>query len=898
MRRSLRVVCLLAAALLLALSGASPLRPALRRHLQTAPDAASCSAAVTNSPFASTLQSLPDVAGLRGCVALNLGNLTTAMAGPNAKCTLANLLELSSGTGLSTFSELAGALFSGFAAPNASSAASLSTVLDSWTKDATKSTAFCKSMNDRIGPCVETLLPVFVGLMEKKAPCCGQLGTYLEVLKLVQPNGKTTLQMLYDVVNGLHLSLCSTTGSESTLCAQPLLSFLADRVKTTGESSLLSALLFTAGVPLYALPDDSKAACAGLDTGKLPSRVTTMDGGGTTAYAALSCCATGYAALMESFDALLRQLTGNTMAETLNLITGLQADKTRQFKTPYATIKSCSFKETCAKPAYTLPADSAKPVEGDSKAKTARPSEITCKNVELCDADKVCSTVCEPGSVKIAPWVARAISHQRNLSYDQPLCWTQLPGSHNSATTLAKGYGNRDQLMNRVLDPSNAASFMRTNNQFVSITDQLNMGARFVELDVHYFAKMLHAGHCSRIDFAFLDDVSKSIVRSAEGLISAGSLSDVSVLIEWQSSLFGCLPSLSGIRAEEQQPLADVLKEVATWVKAHPNDVLLLYADMGSEIEAFSKLDAVLELYKSTFGDLLFTPASLKTMPDGSWKKFKLSELVKSGQRVVLLSTPGANDLMFDLRKLCDGFKDIPSGSPGTAGAIWGQKTNSGTLVRAYHSALHYATLSEDAVGGGGVNGTASEPAVVDPKTLPVFVNAGVNILAPDSLDGAAMRAMVWSWAPREPSTGDTAVEISAKDGRWSGVADKASIKNVACVSTSDRLAWKIVAQGASCPSGFEWGAPKLAVENVALTAALSAASGASATAQLNVDLSTFPVIPAGEDDAFEAAAGGSGGNGGGTGGDNSSGPNKSAASEVSSAVASLALALVALSVY
>ncbi|GLE06119.1 hypothetical protein PINS_up015330 [Pythium insidiosum] len=522
-------------------------------------------------------------------------------------------------------------------------------------------------MNEKIGPCVETLLPVFLALMDKKAPCCGQLATYGEVLKLIQPTGKTTLQTLYDVVNGLHLSLCSTTGSASTPCAQPLLSFLADRVKTSGEASLLSALLFTAGVPLYALPDDSKSACAGLDSGKLPSRVTTTEGGGTTTYAALSCCATGYAALLESFDALLRQLTGNSMAETLNLITGQQDDKTRQFATPYATIKSCSFQETCAKPAYTLPSDSAKAVEGDSKAKTAKPSEILCKKVDRCDADKVCSSVCEPGSVKIAPWVARALSHQRNLSYDQPLCFTQLPGSHNSATTLAKGYGNRDQLMNRALDPTNAASFMRTNNQFVSLTDQLNMGARFIELDVHYFAKALHAGHCSRVDFAFLDDASKSIVRSAETLLAAGAKSDVSVLIEWQSSLFGCLPSLSGIRAEEQQPLADVLNEVATWVKAHPSDVVLLYADMGSEIEAFGKLDAVLELYKKAFGDLLFTPAALKTASsDGSWKSFKLNALAASGQRVVLLSTPGANDLMFDLRKLCDGFKDIPgSGATG-----------------------------------------------------------------------------------------------------------------------------------------------------------------------------------------------------------------------------------------
>nr|KAE8942380.1 hypothetical protein PF009_g7856 [Phytophthora fragariae] len=108
--------------------------------------------------------------------------------------------------------------------------------------------------------------------------------------------------------------------------------------------------------------------------------------------------------------------------------------------------------------------------------------------------DDVCSEVCEAGTALIKPWVARAITYQRTLSYVETLCYAELPATHNRVITRDRGYGNRDQL-NAKLGASSSASYMRTSNWFLSLTDQLDLGMRFLELDVNYFASSLCSAH-------------------------------------------------------------------------------------------------------------------------------------------------------------------------------------------------------------------------------------------------------------------------------------------------------------------------------------------------------------------------------------------------------------------
>lgn len=59
-------------------------------------------------------------------------------------------------------------------------------------------------------------------------------------------------------------------------------------------------------------------------------------------------------------------------------------------------------------------------------------------------ADDVCSEVCQRGSVVVEPWLDHAVRQQARLVQSLPLCWATLLGTHNSAISLADGYGNLD----------------------------------------------------------------------------------------------------------------------------------------------------------------------------------------------------------------------------------------------------------------------------------------------------------------------------------------------------------------------------------------------------------------------------------------------------------------------
>lgn len=108
-----------------------------------------------------------------------------------------------------------------------------------------------------------------------------------------------------------------------------------------------------------------------------------------------------------------------------------------------------------------------------------------------CDG-AVCTDVCARGSVAIEPWLASAARLQAALVRDLPLCLTSLLGTHNSAITLADGYGNLDDNFRQYFKyirwavADFAESPLRTNDQWLSLTDQLNLGVRSVELDTHW----------------------------------------------------------------------------------------------------------------------------------------------------------------------------------------------------------------------------------------------------------------------------------------------------------------------------------------------------------------------------------------------------------------------------
>lgn len=823
-----------------------------------------CENSASSSAFATYVELIPTTAGLRGCLANNINSVVSSLTTTCSVSQLTTLFSTSStDSNMTAFSDLFSLLLSGLESSSSGSTSSsdLAAQLTAWSSNSTQLNGFCNIMNANVAPCVQALLPTILSAVQNDTTCCADLHEYVGLAQLIVPDGQTLLQTVYDLINGLHRSMCTMVGS-STRCGQSLFGYLAGVVSS--DDSLLFSLLFKGGLPLYAISDS--AVCSSLETTSITSRLASSS---SIAYYAADCCASGFSTLMEAVDAMITHLSGNSLPEILTLMTA----SAQQFKAQYSGIQGCSYSKTCTDPSFLLPTSSAAPTTSSAAvaAKTATAKNVTCTRVSVCDTDDVCSSVCSEGTVEIAPSNARALTYQRNLTYAHSLCYAELPATHNSATTLARGYGNRDQLFNKVFNASEPNTYMRTNNQFLTVTDQLNIGARFIELDVHYFAGTLRSGHCSKISSSILTDLAGALESEVKTLVDGSSSSSSNSSVEWNSALMGCLPSLSGIRSELMRLHNETLSEVTTWVKNNPNDLIVLYSEIGTELYTYSKLDALLELFTTYFGDLVFTPSDLETM-GGSWSNFTLSDLIAKGKRVILVATPEANDQMFYMRSLCDGWADVPSSRVSTDGTFWGQTMNAGSIVRAFSSALHYGTMSESGLGGDTTTGTAAQPSEVDASTLPVFVDAGVNILAPDGLDGTTMAAMIWSWASREPTTGDSVAAISATDGRWYGSTSTSGISFVACVSSSNRTSWSVVSQGSSCPSGYAKDAPKLAIENTALWAVVKAA-GSDASAQLDVDLSNFPTVSTAEEDAFEQALMASGTTSSGSSGSSSSKP-------------------------
>ncbi|KAG3142895.1 hypothetical protein PI126_g14850 [Phytophthora idaei] len=789
----------------------------LKEQAAMADDEAACNASARSSVLSTYLSALPSVAGLQGCIATNIAQLYPSIAASGSQCNLTTLNSLVSGGSddSAAFNEVLNLLLAGVVSSSTSGSGSvdLASALSSWSDDSSTLQGFCNVMNNQAGPCIDTLLPELISLLDSDATCCNELNGYLEVAKLIVPTGQTLDQTLSSLINGLHLTMCTTTSADDQLCSVPLSSYLSG-VVTSDESSLLGAIIFQAGVPLYAASESD-------------------------------VCSSSLAS-----DAVATHLSGNSLAELFTLITGRQ-NAVSQFAALYSTLSGCSFDSTCTAPSFTSSSSGGSSSNtAAANSKTLSPENVTCTLVNFCDSDDVCSEVCEAGTALIEPWVARAITYQRNLSYAETLCYAEIPATHNSVITQAHGYGNRDQLFNVKLNASNSNSYMRTSNQFLSVTDQLDLGVRFLELDVHYFASSLCSAHCSEFGIAFVNDAVSALVSSLESVLDASGEDST---VQWGSELVGCLTSLSGIRADEQRLHNESLGEIATWLSSHPEDLVVIYTEIGDDVSTYSQIDALLELYTTTFGDLLFSPSNFDAA-GGDWNGFTLEELISQGKQVILVTTPEANDQMFYMRELCAGWADVPSSTTGSSGTFFGEMMNAGTLVRAFKSVTHYATLTERALSGGSVElDTASRPGHVNASSLPVFVDAGVNILAPDGLDGAIMAAMVWSWAANEPDVNTASVvQLSAADGRWYGVADSSSISHVACVSSSNRTTWQVVSQGSSCPDGYATGASHLAVENSALLTVLQA-EASDATALLDVNLTNFPVISAAGQAAYDA---------------------------------------------
>jgi hypothetical protein len=311
-------------------------------------------------------------------------------------------------------------------------------------------------------------------------------------------------------------------------------------------------------------------------------------------------------------------------------------------------------------------------------------------------------------------WVHRALALQERLSFGQPLLNTLLPHTHNSFNAATEW-------------PTLTTS---DPNQRYSMTDQLRLGIRVIELDVHFLPNP--AGD------------------PAQGLRAP-------VLCHGETTDVGPLRIHVGCSVDRL--LSDGLAELRAWLAAPANahEAIVIYLQNELDGDPAAHAAAVAELERG-LGDLVERPTG--TAP-GHCADLpldrSLDDVLAGGHRVLLVGNcgPGAwSSWVFergsgwDERGNSDGYPSYPA-------------CLADRQARGYDS--HLIRVYEDSTWLSAISGS---PAPVSAAEVRSMVRCGVDVVGLDRVGPADPRlaALVWSWAPDEPSAAGSCA-------RWDGDA-------------------------------------------------------------------------------------------------------------------------------
>jgi len=354
----------------------------------------------------------------------------------------------------------------------------------------------------------------------------------------------------------------------------------------------------------------------------------------------------------------------------------------------------------------------------------------------------------------------RTLAFQYALAGDIPLRNAPWAGTHNSFNSTSE-------------DPT--ASHTDSNQQ-LSLTDQLRLDVRSLELDVHWLPSPRAGG-------AFAP-----VVCHGQG--SAGCTTE--------------------------RLLADRLPEIRTWLDDHRDQVLLLYLE--DQIDDPAGYDAAAKVVRDTFGKRLYKPRGpgCTTVP----LQLTRDAIVAAGAQVLIVSNCGsgawpgvAHQWPSSVR-----FEDRPHGyRPYPACGPPGPGRSEDLIVRYFEDSTFVSPAAEP-------TGMGSPDDGLTPATVRAMVRCGVDLFGFDQLlpgDGR-LDALTWSWAPGEPRESEGACAVQRDDGRWE-TASCREPHRPACRSAGGRwtvLAKRVqqrLAEKACARARLLFATPRTGAENAAL---------------------------------------------------------------------------------
>ncbi|MEX2195196.1 MAG: hypothetical protein WD844_07900 [Thermoleophilaceae bacterium] len=367
-------------------------------------------------------------------------------------------------------------------------------------------------------------------------------------------------------------------------------------------------------------------------------------------------------------------------------------------------------------------------------------------------------------------WAHRALGLQYDLAGDVGLRDAPWVGTHNSFNSVAE--------MGPTLSDVDS-------NQQLTLVDQLRIGVRSLELDVHWFPALAELG------------ARAPVVCHARGADQAH---------------LGC---------SIEKTLGPVLREIRGWLNGNPGDVLLLYLE--DHLEGAAGYGAGAAAVEAQLGELLYRPPSSGAACDELPLDLTRDAVSAAGKQVVVVSDCGvgavwravAFDWSSHVESRPRGFQDFPD-----CGPDFDRETYESQIVRYFEDSTaltaSLAPLGQSSVDDG-----------ITPATAARMARCGVDLTGLDQLvpsDGR-LEALVWSWAPDEPAADAGDCSVQGANARWEA-RDCGELHPVACRAADG--AWTVAGPpvqaddaAASCTAtGAEHAVPRTGFENELLRVA------------------------------------------------------------------------------
>jgi hypothetical protein len=344
------------------------------------------------------------------------------------------------------------------------------------------------------------------------------------------------------------------------------------------------------------------------------------------------------------------------------------------------------------------------------------------------------------GAASRGTWVDWALANQRTLAVDEPINLVMHLTTHNAFNNIADG---------ETFDP----------NQVWSLSDQLDLGSRFLWLDPHWVAGRVRLCHAAYVE------------KGPEFHV-------------------GCGPG--------DRELGFALKEIATWLAANPEEIIII--DLEAYVEEHT--DHVTNALNTFFGSKLYRVAdrpSITKWPSRRELRAMGKQVIVGARGVDFAGTTHRNGYLlartdlryikhFDVTRTNGIVTGCLAGSP-QEGALQtdeffrviGEDRTTLSLSFPDDHEFHVGTVSPSDVAdiaGCGVRLISLDMmgAMIGTLHPAIAVNVGKLLLIPNRVPLEDRRpSAVWSWSEGDRGAGGDAALLRGASGRWSSAAPTAA---------------------------------------------------------------------------------------------------------------------------